>query len=160
MNSSEKFNEVIADRLRRTLVGPMWHGDAVNQLLHGVSAADAVRRSVPGAHNIWELVLHMTAWANIARDRLSLKLLPEPTTAQDWPPMTAGTSIEAWSDAQMRLSEAYEALAQKAEDLDDATFDAMVPGHDYPVREMLIGVVEHGVYHGGQVAILKRALRT
>ena len=159
MNSGEKFSEVIADRLRRTLVGPVWHGDAVNQLLHGVSAADAVARPVSGAHNIWELVLHMTSWANIARDRLSLKQLPEPTGAQDWPPMTAGTSIEAWSDAQMRLTEAYEALAQKAEDLDDATFDAIVPGHDYPVREMLEGVVEHGAYHGGQIGLLKRALR-
>lgn len=153
-------SEVIADRLRRTLVGPMWHGDAVNQLLFGVSAADAARRPVPGAHNIWELVLHMTAWANIARDRLSLKKLPEPTTAQDWPPMNAGTSIEAWSDAQMRLTESYEALAQKAEDLDEATLDAIVPGHDYPVREMLIGVVEHGAYHGGQIGLLKRALRS
>jgi uncharacterized damage-inducible protein DinB len=74
--------------------------------------------------------------------------------------MTAGTSIEAWSDAQMRLTESYEALAQKTEELDEATLDAIVPGHDYPVREMLIGVVEHGAYHGGQVGLLKRALRS
>lgn len=159
MHSSENPSEVIADRLRRTLVGPMWHGDAVTQLLQGVSAADAARRPVAGAHNIWELVLHMTAWANIARDRLSLKELPEPTTAQDWPPMLSVPSIEAWSDAQMRLTEAYEALAQRTEELDGATFDAIVPGHEYPVREMLIGVVEHGVYHGGQIGLLKRALR-
>lgn len=166
MNSSENISEVagaaagevIANRLRRTLIGPMWHGDAVNQLLHGVSAADAAKRPVAGAHNIWELVLHMTAWANIARDRASLKKQPEPTAAQDWP-MHSGTSIEAWSDAQMRLTEAYERLAQKAEGLDDATLDANVPGHDYDVREMLVGVVEHGVYHGGQIGLLKRALR-
>lgn len=73
--------------------------------------------------------------------------------------MHSGTSIEAWSDAQMRLTEAYERLAQKAEGLDDATLDANVPGHDYDVREMLVGVVEHGVYHGGQIGLLKRALR-
>lgn len=149
----------IADRLRRTLVGPMWHGDAVNQLLHGVSAADANKRPVAGAHTIWELVLHMAAWANIARDRLSLKKQPTPTDAQDWPAVS-GTSIEAWSDAQMRLSEAYERLAQQCEGLDDATFDAMIPGHDYNVEVLLQGVVEHGAYHGGQIGLLKRALRT
>jgi uncharacterized damage-inducible protein DinB len=156
MNSSE----AIADSLRRTLTGPMWHGDAINQLLSGVSAADAARRPVAGAHTIWELVLHMTAWANIAGARLSPKAQPEPTAAEDWPPLISGKSIEAWSDAQMRLTEAYERLAQKAEELDRDAMRAGVPGHDYSVRTMLIGVVEHGAYHGGQIGLLKRALKS
>lgn len=151
-------SEALADSLRRTLTGPMWHGDAVNQLLSGVSAADAARRPVPGAHTIWELVLHMTAWANIAHKRLSPRKQPEPTTAEDWPPLTSGKSIEAWSDAQMRLSESYERLAQKTEELDAEALRAGVPGHDYTVRVMLMGVVEHGAYHGGQIGLLKRAL--
>lgn len=151
-------SEAIADSLRRTLTGPMWHGDAINQLLSGVSASDAARRPVPGAHTIWELVLHMTAWANIARKRLSFRRQPEPTTAEDWPPHNNGQSIEAWSDAQMRLSEAYESLAQCAEELDRAALDAQIPGHDYSARILLMGVVEHGAYHGGQIGLLKRAL--
>lgn len=154
MNSSE----AIADSLRRTLTGPMWHGDAANQLLSGVSASDAATRPVSGAHTIWELVLHMTAWANIAQMRLSSKPQREPTAAEDWPPLNAGQSIEAWSDAQMRLTEAYERLAQKAEELDREALQTQVAGHDYSVRTMLIGVVEHGAYHGGQIGLLKRAL--
>ena len=153
-------SEAIADSLRRTLTGPMWHGDAVNQLLSGVSAADAARRPVAGAHTIWELVLHMTAWANIVQKRLSPKRQPEPTTAEDWPPLTSGQSIEAWSDALMRLDEAYESLAQKTEELDRDALNAQVPGHDYTARVMLIGVVEHGAYHGGQIGLLKRALQS
>lgn len=156
MNASE----AIADSLRRTLTGPMWHGDAVNQLLSGISAADAARRPITSAHTIWELALHMAAWANIAQKRLSSKQPAEPTTADDWPPLTSGQSIEAWSDAQMRLGEAYEGLAQKTETLDRDALNAGVPGHDYSTRVMLMGVVEHGAYHGGQIALLKRALRT
>ena len=156
MNASE----AIADSLRRTLTGPMWHGDAVNQLLRGISAADAARRPITSAHTIWELVLHMSAWATIAQKRLSSKAQPEPTTVEDWPPLTSGQSIEAWSDAQMRLSEAYEGLAQKTEALDRDALNAHVPGQDYSARVLLMGVVEHGAYHGGQIAILKRALRT
>jgi uncharacterized damage-inducible protein DinB len=151
--------DAIADRLRRTLTGPMWHGDAVNQLLHGVSAGDAARTPVAGAHSIWALVLHMTAWANIARERLSTKAQPDPSDAQDWPAVN-GTSIESWSDAQMRLTEAYERLAQHCEETEDASMDATVPGRDYTVREMLVGVVEHAVYHGGQIGMLKRALKS
>ena len=152
-------SEAIADSLRRTLTGPMWHGDAINQLVSGLSAADAARKPIADAHTVWELVLHMAAWANIAQQRLSLKKQTEPTSAEDWPSLTSGPSIEAWSDAQMRLSEAYEGLAQKAEALDRDALNAQVPGHDYSVRVMLMGVVEHGAYHGGQIAVLKRALR-
>ena len=153
-------SEAIADSLRRTLTGPMWHGAAVNQLLSGLSAADAACRPIAGAHTIWELVLHMAAWANIAQKRLSSKQPPEPTSAEDWPSLTSGQSIEAWTDAQMRLSEAYEGLAQRTEVLDRDALNTQVPGHDYSARVMLMGVVEHGAYHGGQIAVLKRALRT
>jgi len=33
-----------------------------------------------------------------------------------------------------------------------------VAGLDYTVATLLRGVVEHGTYHGGQIALLKRAL--
>jgi uncharacterized damage-inducible protein DinB len=38
----------------------------------------------------------------------------------------------------------------------DDQLDATVVGHEYTVREMLHGVVEHSVYHGGQIALLKK----
>jgi hypothetical protein len=34
----------------------------------------------------------------------------------------------------------------------------IVPGRDYTVETMVRGVIEHGVYHAAQVAILKKAL--
>jgi len=33
-----------------------------------------------------------------------------------------------------------------------------VPGLDYSVSNLLHGVIEHATYHGGQIALLKRAL--
>jgi len=33
-----------------------------------------------------------------------------------------------------------------------------VSGADYSVSNLLHGVIEHGTYHGGQIALLKRAL--
>jgi len=43
--------------------------------------------------------------------------------------------------------------------LDDAALDARVKGLDYPVGILLDGVVEHGTYHGGQIALLRKAVR-
>ena len=35
--------------------------------------------------------------------------------------------------------------------------EAKVTGLTYPVGILLDGVVEHGTYHGGQIALLKKA---
>jgi uncharacterized damage-inducible protein DinB len=40
--------------------------------------------------------------------------------------------------------------------MNDEHLDQKVVGEEYTIREMLHGVVEHGVYHGGQIAVLKK----
>jgi len=57
----------LANHIRRTVTGPMWHGPALGELLADVSVDEARIRPIAGAHTIWELVLHVTAWADIAR---------------------------------------------------------------------------------------------
>ncbi|MBZ5591015.1 MAG: hypothetical protein LAP39_02180 [Acidobacteriia bacterium] len=56
----------IANQLERSQRGPAWHGPAAGELLTGVDAELAERRLLPGAHNIWELLLHITAWQSAA----------------------------------------------------------------------------------------------
>jgi uncharacterized damage-inducible protein DinB len=135
----------------------VWHGPALADLIGDVSAEDASAHPVTGAHSIWELVLHMTAWAEIARQRLTSPSAIEPTTEEDWP-RVRGMSAEDWRGAVERLKEAHRELAADTALLDDARLIGRVPGRDHSVLAMLHGVVEHDAYHGGQIAILKRAL--
>ena len=153
-----KRKHAIADRIRRSLSGPMWHGEAIRPLLTGITPAQAAARPVKGAHSIWELVLHITAWANIVRERLSLREQPAPTDAQDWPGVASHTDDKAWTAALARLMSSHEILATTVEKFEERALDTIVPGQSYTVSEMLAGIVEHGTYHGGQIALLKRAL--
>src|SRR5881392_3058599 len=112
----------LADGIERTVSGPMWHGPALADLVGDVSAQDAAERPVPGAHSIWELVHHVTAWAEIARIRLTSPIKPpDPTDQQDWPPVH-DRSPEAWRAAVERLKDAHRELAAEvaALALDDA----------------------------------------
>ncbi|MGH8163979.1 MAG: hypothetical protein ACREP1_06565, partial [Rhodanobacteraceae bacterium] len=61
----------IADQLRRVYEGHAWLGPSLKELLSGIDEAHAARRPIPHVHTIWELVLHITAWMRIGRDRLS-----------------------------------------------------------------------------------------
>ena len=61
---------VLANHIKRTVAGPMWHGPALDELLKDVTAELAASRPVEGVHSIWELVLHVAAWAEISEARL------------------------------------------------------------------------------------------
>jgi uncharacterized damage-inducible protein DinB len=147
----------LANHIKRTVTGPMWHGGALSEVLEGVTAAQAATRPVAGAHTIWELVLHLAAWAEISRARLHGDRLGDPPPDEDWPPVTSTTDAD-WAGTLSRLSESHSALAQEARHLDETAIDAPVPGLEYTASNMLHGVIEHGAYHGGQIALLKKAL--
>ena len=153
----------LAGQIERTVTGPMWHGPALIDVLEGVTADLARNRPVPGAHSIWELVLHVTAWAEIARQRVNGQATGDPAPEQNWPPVSASDPTSGsdpggdWALAVERLGESHRHLAADTRQLDDERLDALVPGLDHTVSVLLHGVVEHGTYHGGQIALLRRA---
>jgi hypothetical protein len=164
----------LADHIERTLTGPMWHGPALLELLKGVACDQALARPLPDAHTIWEIVLHVTAWCDIARQRLKGQATGDPAPEQDWPavpvsgsdvqfrsdPAFAASRIDPaleWRRAVERLAESHRALAADTRLLEDERLAALVPGLEYTVSVLLRGSVEHGTYHGGQIALLRKA---
>jgi uncharacterized damage-inducible protein DinB len=142
----------LGNHIERTVTGPMWHGPALLEVLDGVDAARARARPIAGAHSIWEIVRHVTAWADIARQRIHGEALGDPTAEQDWPPIG-----DDWAQDLERLKDSHRRLAADVRQLDDAALEARVKTLEYPVGILLDGVVEHGTYHGGQIGLLKKA---
>ncbi len=157
LHSEHKSGRMLANRLRRTLTGPMWHGPAIMELLRSVNAQQASRHPVKSAHSIWELVLHMTTWARIARQRIDGMSLDYPDIETDWPAQPQDISDDAWNEALQRLSDAYEALAVTVRATSDLAMRNRVGKEQYSVETMVCGVIEHGAYHGGQIAVLLKA---
>ena len=135
----------------------MWHGPALADLVGDVSAQDAAAKPVAGAHSIWELVLHMTSWTEIVRQRLASLSMIDATPEEDWPPVK-DASADAWRAAVERLKAAHRELAEDVTALDDSRLIGRVPGREHSVLAMVHGIIEHDAYHGGQIALLKKAL--
>ncbi len=146
----------IADQLRRAHAGDAWHGPSLDEILKGVTAQAALLRPIAGAHNIWELVLHVGAWESVVRRRLSGEFLKTITPEQDWPPVGETTEAE-WQSALGQLRQGHEQLQQAIARLTDRSLREAVPGMGYNVYFMLHGAVQHALYHAGQMAILKKA---
>ena len=109
------------------------------------------------------LVSPLAAWAQEAGARLRGDPPGLPSSG-DWPPC-AGDAESAWAAARRSLDEAHADLLRLVQRLpvarlSDGIGDLREPalGTGVTVAAMLAGVVQHNAYHGGQIAILKRAL--
>jgi uncharacterized damage-inducible protein DinB len=145
----------IDDQLRRAFDGEAWHGPSVLELLKDVSAEQAATHPIDGVHSIWELALHIAAWENVARKRIVENVPFDPTDEENFPAVT-DTSASAWQSAVEDVKRNHEALRTAIAALDDSELSAIVPGTPYSVYFMLHGVVQHDLYHAGQIALLKK----
>jgi uncharacterized damage-inducible protein DinB len=151
-----KRTERLADQLQRAYSGPAWHGPALAELLADVDAPAAAARPLPGAHSIWEIVAHVAAWNEVPRRRIEgdpVRSLPD---AEDWPPVD-DPSPETWQAALVRLADAHRRLQEIVAGLGEERLDDPMPGTGPTVEAMLDGVIQHNLYHAGQIAVLKKA---
>src|SRR3954466_14005094 len=117
----------LARHIERTVTGPMWHGPALVDVLAGVDAKRARTRPLAGAHSIWEIVLHVTAWADIARQRIQGDATGDPTPEQDWPAPGSdlhASSDSAWAQVVGRLKDSHRRLAADTGVRDDSALNA------------------------------------
>lgn len=148
----------IAGQLHASLAGPAWHGPSLLEILEGVTAVEARQHPVAAAHSMAEIVLHVTAWMSAAERRLAGESIELEGDA-DWPPVTGSFD---WSAAVQGLRDVAETLGVRIRTLSDAdlvTIRVRSYGHEYSAYVLLHGVVQHNLYHAGQLALLKKAIR-
>jgi uncharacterized damage-inducible protein DinB len=129
-------------------------GPALMHLLTGVDSTRAQYRVSPDTHNIWELVLHLTAWKKYTAARLRDEAAPM-NDEMDWAKVTR-TDDAAWNEALQKLHEAQAELIAAAEKLTDEQLDTPVANGRVPRYLALQGIFQHDIYHAGQIAYLKK----
>ena len=157
------MNEIqrIVDQLEREHAGEPWHGAPLSEILAGVDHAQAAATPLPGAHSIWELVLHLTAWKNETRHRLTGGRAGAPREG-DWPAV-GETTADRWREAREKLDLSHQLLVSavkefKEENLPVPTNDPRSDDIAPTYYELLMGILQHDVYHAGQIAVLKKGV--
>ena len=146
----------VLDQLKRSFEGEAWHGPSVREVLANVNAQKAMAHPIPAAHSIWEITLHISAWQHYVSKRLQGEKF-EATPEQDWP-LVSSSDENAWQDAQNQLESGYQKLTAKIMELSDDDLEQLiVPGKPYNLYFMIHGVIQHNLFHAGQIALLKKA---
>lgn len=148
----------LADQIRRAFEGDAWHGDSVVELLSNVDAETAAAHPIKGAHSIWELLLHIAAWDDAVLRRAGGQAV-ELKDNENFPPVR-DTSGTAWQTAVELVKNKHDALVKAVAGFPDARLQDPVPGKKekyYDHFYMFSGIVQHELYHAGQIALLKKA---
>jgi len=145
--------ERIEDQLRRAFEGEAWHGPSIQELLADVTPVQAAARPLAQAHSIWEIVLHLAAWADVVRRRLEGESIDNPNEG-DWPPVKE-PSEAAWSKSLEWLKNNHAQLLQTVSRLPSSRLDEPLAGSKWSAYITLHGSIQHYLYHAGQIALLK-----
>jgi uncharacterized damage-inducible protein DinB len=146
----------LEEQVRRAFEGEAWYGPAVLETLAGVSVEVAAAHPIPGAHSIWELVLHLAGTYRLVLQRSqgqSCNLTPE----QDWPPV--GTpEADRWQEAVEELRRLNREVRHAILAYAGGHLDRMlVPGHSSAYTHFA-GLPQHDAYHAGQISLLRKAM--
>jgi uncharacterized damage-inducible protein DinB len=145
----------VVDQMKRVYGGDAWYGSGLREILSDVSADQAMARPVEGAHTIWEITLHIAAWMGAIQGRIEGEPVDEPDEG-DWPKVE-GAGEKAWEKTLAKLDRAHEELVKAVSSLSDQALKEKTAGRDHSVRITLHGIIQHNIYHSGQIALLKKA---
>jgi uncharacterized damage-inducible protein DinB len=136
------------------LRGDAWHGDAIWKILDGISAECAAHRPLADAHTIWEIVMHMTFWENVAARRLAGQRagLDE---ALDFPAMPSATEAN-WQKTLEGFGASNQEFRAALAKLHAARLDERSAAGKRSFYDEAHGLIQHDVYHAGQIALLKK----
>lgn len=155
MTTSEKLQK----SLTNVLSGNAWYGPNVYDLLAQVSFEAAYEKPPGSAHNIAEIVLHMIAWTEEVMDRMNGQTPGMPASG-DWPE-TSATSEQKWQNYVNDLKLVNVNLLGIIQNFPPEQWDEVMPDErgtnvDITYAELIEGLIQHHVYHSGQIALLMR----
>jgi uncharacterized damage-inducible protein DinB len=144
----------IADQLTMAFEGDTWTGRPIRDIVGSLTAASAAATRAPGGKSAWEILAHIVTWLRMSRLRLSGQPA-SPTDDEDYPPIT-DRSDAAWRALWTKAETEYRGLAEAIRNTADDRLETTTPGQSYPIYHLLHGVIQHSLYHGGQLALLAR----
>ncbi|MFN2493983.1 MAG: DinB family protein [Pyrinomonadaceae bacterium] len=148
--------ERIADQLKRAFEGEAWHGPSVMELVGNITVEQASARPFPSSHSIWEIVLHIAAWERACLRRLHGDRA-QLSADEDWP-LVVNAQDGGWQQSKLDLQTAEDELCDAISRLHDSRLDQPIIKRMSTVYVTLHGVVQHSLYHAGQIALLKKII--
>ncbi len=141
-------------QLQNIYDGEPWYGESLLDKLEPLEPSQAFALPIPGAHSIAQIVAHMLVWRRVLVEHLegNTHFKPELDSPDDWNPASK-LKAQGWEHLLVELDKNQQKLLSllslKPESWLDEPFQ-----NDQTYRFLLEGIIQHDVYHIGQIGLL------
>jgi len=148
-------SQQIADAYRQATVKGAWYGPSLAELLEQITPELAVAPPAPGANTISAVLQHLLLWNERIRNTSDAIPLPRWEPGKEWTEPAI-----PWNELVARWRRSRDLLEDHLRNFPDADLSKQVPGRAYPYDTMLRGIVQHAIWHSGQIAMILSMLRS
>jgi uncharacterized damage-inducible protein DinB len=138
--------------------GEPWFGRAVYEIMEEVDPAKASIKPDNSEHSLLDLLYHMITWADFTLKRIEKDKTNDLVAAEqsDW--RTIDLKIHSWGKGLAKFKAIHKKIIALLKKKDDSFLKEKVDYRKYDFRFLLNGLVQHTIYHLGQIAYLKKML--
>lgn len=148
--------EWLHKKFQTILSGEPWYGRPVYILLQEVDSKKALRKPDSSSHSMIELLYHLITWADFTLKRMEEDRVHDLaySEALDW--RAIDPAVHTWKDGVASFKAINTRMMKILKTKDDAWLSTKVDYRKYDFRFLLEGILDHHIYHIGQIAYLHK----
>jgi uncharacterized damage-inducible protein DinB len=153
---NKEIQSIIAS-FERVNSGEPWFGRSVYELLEEIDPA-IVYKKPNKQHSLADLLYHMITWADFALHRIKGDKEKDMAAFEelDWRQINPKT--HTWEKGLAELKDIHKNIIDLLNKKDDGFLKEIVDYRKYNFRVLLNGLIQHNIYHIGQLAYVKKLL--
>jgi uncharacterized damage-inducible protein DinB len=150
--------QTISSSLQNILNGHPWFGRPLYEILEEVDKSKIYINPNNNSHSLIDLLYHMFTWAEFTQKRIEKEGIPDMAAFEktDW--RKIDPAIHTWQKGLASLKTSHNKIIELLQTKDDSFLEEKVDYRKYNFRYLLNGLIQHNIYHLGQVAYLSKLL--
>jgi uncharacterized damage-inducible protein DinB len=148
----------IIRQLRELQEGSLWFDQCLKDKIAGLTDEEAFTRPIPEIHSVAEHISHILEWRKECLRRFNMQRTELMNSPDDWKDNDTLRKT-GWSELKGLLFDSTEVLIQALENQDDSFLETNFKGTDYNFHYIIEGILQHDLYHLGQMGITIKLLR-
>ncbi len=153
-NQQTRTNQ-IAHLFQELYAGHPWIDVTLYDTLQQLTAAQAKKHPYAQCHSIWEIVNHLITWRGVLLSRVKGNLIEVPDSNFFEP--VSDTSVMAWKTTLQKLDDSQNQWLKFLSELNDEALNEKFPS-GFSRYDLIHAVLQHDVYHLGQISLLLKAV--
>ena len=142
-------------QLQNVFDGTPYYGDSIQSIINLITYESA-NNSIDNGHTIAQIIEHMLAWRLVAIEHLkgNIHYDIELGSDKDWTSLKI-TSPTEWVKLKQAFAQSHETLIELLKQKEDSWLSSKLEGKAFSYNFLLKGIIQHDIYHIGQVNMLK-----